>query len=438
MTSMAKDMKDSGIEWIGEIPKEWDIRKIDSCYNLRNTKVSDRDFQPLSVTKKGIVPQLETAAKTDAHDDRKLVRVNDFVINSRSDRRGSCGISDYEGSVSLINTVLECKFNSCSRFYNWLFHTVQFSDEFYKWGHGIVDDLWTTNWKDMRNISIPYPPLSTQTRIADFLDQKCSQIDTLVSNIESQILKLDEYKKALITHAVTKGLDPDIEMKDSGIEWIGKIPKGWEISKIGALGKLQNGISKDGSYFGHGYPFTPYGDVYINRVLPYPTGLIETTKSERQRYSIEEGDVFFTRTSEVVDEVGIASTCFTTYPNASFAGFLIRFRPNSDKLNRVFSSYYFRSGINQNYLAKEMMLVTRASLSQNLLKKMPVLLPPLSEQIEISEYLNEETRKILDLKNNLQKQLEFLSNYKKSLIFDYVTGKKEVPTDFRKEIQHGE
>ena len=101
-----REMKDSGVAWIGEIPKEWEISLINTLYTVRNTKVSDVDYQPLSVTMKGIVPQLSTAAKTNAHDDRKLVKKGDFAINSRSDRRGSCGISDYDGSVSLINTVL--------------------------------------------------------------------------------------------------------------------------------------------------------------------------------------------------------------------------------------------------------------------------------------------------------------------------------------------
>ena len=135
-----REMKDSGFEWIGDIPANWRLSKIDSVYHLRNTKVSDRDYMPLSVTMSGIVPQLESAAKTNAHDDRKLVKKGDFVINSRSDRRGSCGISDYDGSVSLINTVLAPTEQMNPGYFDWLFHTIQFGDEFYKWGHGIVDD----------------------------------------------------------------------------------------------------------------------------------------------------------------------------------------------------------------------------------------------------------------------------------------------------------
>lgn len=197
------EMKDSGIEWIGEIPNDWEITKIGMLYNLRITKVSDAYYAPLSVTKMGVLPQLETVAKTNAHDDRKLVKKGDFVINSRSDRRGSCGMSDYDGSVSLINIVLEPKNNMSSGYYSWLFKTVQFADEFYKNGHGIVDDLWTTGWQDMKRIILPVPHYSEQKQIADYLDSKCSEIDTLIADKKRQLDILADYKKSIIYEYVT-------------------------------------------------------------------------------------------------------------------------------------------------------------------------------------------------------------------------------------------
>ncbi len=195
--------KDSGVEWIGQIPEHWETRRISQLYTERRTKVSDKDFPPLSVTMKGIVPQLETAAKSDAHDDRKLVLKGDFAINSRSDRRGSCGISNFDGSVSLINTVLTPLENMNPVYYNWLFHTSIFADEFYKNGHGIVDDLWTTSWQEMKRISIPLPPLAEQSAIADYLDSKCAKIDSAISSKRLQLEKLEEYKKSLIFEYVT-------------------------------------------------------------------------------------------------------------------------------------------------------------------------------------------------------------------------------------------
>ena len=196
-------MKDSGIEWIGEIPQAWGIGRIGSYYSLRNIKVSDREYEPLSVTKQGVLPQLENVAKTDDNDNRKLVREGDFVINSRSDRRNSCGISNYTGSVSLINTVLCPRAEMNGQYYNWLFHTEGFADEFYRWGHGIVNDLWTTNWREMKKISIPVPPLAEQERIAEFLDAKCAEVDALIAEKQNQLATLEEYKKSVIFEYVT-------------------------------------------------------------------------------------------------------------------------------------------------------------------------------------------------------------------------------------------
>ena len=144
-------MKDSGIEWIGEIPEDWEVSKIGSHYIERTDKVSDLDFEPLSVTKNGIVPQLETAAKSSNHNNRKLVLKNDFVINSRSDRKMSAGISSMDGSVSVINTVLY-SYTIDRDYTKYLLKNYAFAEEFYRWGTGIVDDLWSTKWLKMKNI----------------------------------------------------------------------------------------------------------------------------------------------------------------------------------------------------------------------------------------------------------------------------------------------
>ena len=225
---MARQMKDSCVEWIGNIPADWNIVRIGTQYTERKTKVSDRDYPPLSVTMKGIVPQLATAAKTDAHDDRKLVCKGDFAINSRSDRRGSCGISAYEGSVSLINTILCPRDEMNPEYYDWLFHSSMFSDEFYKWGHGIVDDLWTTNWQDMKKITIPEPTIDEQIKIADYLAKVCAEIDTVITKTKETIDEYRRYRQSIIANAVTKGIRSNRVMKDSGIKWVKTIPDDWE------------------------------------------------------------------------------------------------------------------------------------------------------------------------------------------------------------------
>lgn len=422
-----REIKDSGIEWIGYIPKNWNMSKIGSLYTQRNEKVSDKEYQPLSVTMQGVLPQLASAAKTDDGDNRKLVRVGDFAINSRSDRRGSCGISPLDGSVSLINIILTPRTTMHSGYYDWLFHTTLFADEFYKWGHGIVADLWTTRWQEMKSICVPVPEYAEQKHISEFLDSECAAIDTILEKTRASIDEYKKLKQTVITQAVTKGIRGGRPMKDSGIDYIGNIPNDWGVCRLRNIGYVQNGISKSGEFFGSGYPFISYSDVYKSIELPSNiTGRIESTKDERMRYSVQIGDIFFTRTSETIEEVGFSSVCMKTVPDATFAGFLIRVRPFNQKLDVGFSKYYFRSSHHRTYIVKEMNLVTRASLGQNLLKSMPVLVPPKGEQQEIANYLDAKCAEIDNLISKKEQYITEIENYKKSLIYEYVTGKKEV------------
>ena len=195
-------MKDSGVKWIGMIPEHWKVNKIRSHFKERRVKVSDKDFQALSVAKIGIVPQLEDACKTDNGDNRKQVLKGDFVVNSRSDRKGSCGISPLDGSVSLINIVLR-PFNILQEYVHYLFRSHNYIEEFYRNGRGIVADLWTTRYSEMRNIQIPVPPLSEQQEIVTYIEAKVANINQLCQAERSQIEKLKEYKQRLISDVVT-------------------------------------------------------------------------------------------------------------------------------------------------------------------------------------------------------------------------------------------
>lgn len=181
--------KDSGTKWIPQVPYCWDCNKIRSHFQLRSVKVSDTEYDALSVSKQGITPQLETAVKTDNGDNRKLVLAGDFVVNSRSDRKGSCGISNLDGSVSLINIVLS-PINGCPRYYHYLLRSNNYIEEFYRNGRGIVADLWTTRWNEMRNIMIPFPSYSEQEKIVAFLDAKTLKIDECICLRERESYKL--------------------------------------------------------------------------------------------------------------------------------------------------------------------------------------------------------------------------------------------------------
>ncbi len=195
-------MKDSGIPWLGNVPEHWNVSKINQYFSERREKVSDKDYAPLSVAKAGVVPQLADACKTDNGDNRKLVKAGDFVVNSRSDRKGSCGVSALDGSVSLINIVLIPR-NINRAYIHYLFRSNDYIEEFYRNGRGIVADLWTTRYSEMKNIFIPIPPADEQQTIVDYISRKTQEIDGFITGIRAQIEKLKVYKQRLISDVVT-------------------------------------------------------------------------------------------------------------------------------------------------------------------------------------------------------------------------------------------
>lgn len=282
----------------------------------------------------------------------------------------------------------------------------------------------------LQNFLVFVPPEDEQYSIVNVLDGICNEIDVSIFEVEKKVSTLKAYREALITEVVTSGLA--VGNTDMQIEWMGATPSHWKIKKLRYLGNLQNGISKDASYFGSGFPFVSYGDVYNNTALPQSVdGLVESSATERRIFSVKRGDVFFTRTSETIEEIGFSATCLKDIQDATFAGFLIRFRPTDDSLIPEFSKYYFRNKKLRKYFVKEMMIVTRASLGQNLLKNLPVLIPPKEEQQAIASYLDEKMSEIDDCIATEEKYLSLLRSYRQSVIYEYVTGKKRV-----KEVAH--
>ena len=418
-----REMINSGQEWLGDIPANWDIAKIDSLYKLRNTKVSDYEYEPLSVTMSGVVPQLENAAKTNVHDDRKLVVKGDFAINSRSDRRGSCGISEYNGSVSLINTVLKPNSDMLPRYFNWLFHTELFADEFYRWGHGIVDDLWTTNWQDMRKIVVPVPSMPEQKRIASFLDSKCVEIDSITTDIQKEIETLQEYRKSVITEAVTKGLDPNVEMKDSGIEWIGEIPRDWNVIRVKDKYKYSTGFTPDtkrSDYYNdiNGYEWVTISDLNDDKIKTPTKALISRDYVHTTfRKQIVPGCLLYSFKLSVGQ---VAITDRPLFINEALAAF----EPSPDNcINFLrYSSLLIEFNANINIYGAKI-------LNQQLINDAYIVFPHLDEQKRIASFLDTKCAQINSIIEDKQKQLDTLSEYRKSLIYEYVTGKKEVPIE---------
>ena len=413
-----REMKDSGIEWIGAIPQDWQLSKIGSLYTQRNEKVSDKDYQPLSVTMQGILPQLATAAKTDDGDNRKLVRVGDFAINSRSDRRGSCGISPLDGSVSLINIILTPRTAMHPGYYNWLFHTTLFADEFYKWGHGIVADLWTTRWQEMKSITVPVPEYAEQERIAAFLDAECAEIDAVLEKTRASIEEYKKLKQAVITQAVTKGIRGDRPMKDSGSVWFEEIPCNWVMKRIKYLFHIKKDIAgKEG-----------YTVLSITQRGIQPKDLSKNEGQIAANYSqyqlLAPGDFAMNHMDLLTGWVDISKYSGVTSPD--YRVFVL------DDTEKNDSSYYLylmqMCYFNRIFygLGQGVSGMGRWRLQADKFMNFPVVVPPVDEQKEIVSYLNEKCKQLDTLIRNKQQYLTEIENYKKSLIYEYVTGKKEV------------
>lgn len=413
--------KDSGIAWIGEIPGEWEVKRLGNFYNQRNEKVSDKDFVPLSVTMKGIVPQLETAAKTNDGDNRKLVRKGDFAINSRSDRRGSCGISDYDGSVSLINTVLCPKGEMDAGYYNWLFHTSMFADEYYKWGHGIVDDLWTTRWSEMKNIEVVNPPLSVQHSISSFLDTKCGEIDSLISIQEEMISELLAYKQSVITEAVTKGLDKKAKMKNSGVEWIGDIPEEWVKDKIfrvfSVIGSGTTPKATDDRNFEGDINWIQSGDINGGKMFECKNKISENVLNQYSTLKIYKAPFII---------VAMYGASVGNISISNIDGCVNQACCVMSNSNQCFNYLFYAIKAAKDYLIYRAEGGGQPNISQDKLKNLWLPLPPLPVQQAIATYLDEKTSQIDSLIALKQSKIESLKEYKKSIIYEYVTGKKRV------------
>ena len=424
------EMKDSRADWIGKIPATWDVSKIGTLYTQRNEKVSDKDYPPLSVTMKGILPQLATAAKTDDGDNRKLVRVGDFAINSRSDRRGSCGISPYDGSVSLINTILVSRKKMHPGYYDWLFHTTLFADEFYKWGHGIVDDLWTTRWQEMKRILVPVPPYETQSAIAAYLDTQCAKIDEIIAQAKASIEDYKQWKASIIYEAVTKGLDPNVEMKDSGIEWVGNVPAHWRVTKIKNFVSLRSGITLGKQYPPDAQlvsrPYLRVANVKAEHVDLQDVATIMVTIEEAEKYALKPGELLMTEGGDR-DKLGRGTIWHGEIPGCLHQNHVFAVQVDEKYMLTKFLDYLTASPVGREYFDLTAKKTTNlASTNATTILQFSVPIPPLTEQEKIITILDRNTATINEVIAEKETLVSDLESYKKSLIYEVVTGKRRV------------
>ncbi|NIK43232.1 restriction endonuclease subunit S [Xanthomonas arboricola] len=421
------EYKDSGTSWLGNVPAHWEVRRLGFFFYERRQKVSDRDYPALSVTKSGIVPQLETAAKTDDGDNRKLVRAGDFVINSRSDRKGSAGTARLDGSVSLISTVLRPTSDINIEFAHHLLRSTLFQEEFYRFGKGIVADLWSTNYSEMRNIMLALPDLEGQAAIAAFLDREIVKIDALIAEQEKLIGLLAEKRQATISHAVTKGLNPNAPIKDSGIPWLGEVPVDWRVTRLKFIASVQTGIAKGKDVSGKETISVPYlrvANVQDGYLALDEMAVIEIEPEQLTRYQLRKGDVLMNEGGDF-DKLGRGAVWIGEIDDCIHQNHVFAVRPHAvepEWLNRVTSSDYAQFY----FMGRAKQSTNLASISSTNIMELPVVLPPEDEQASILASLDSMLAGIDLLSTQAKSTVDLLKERRSALIAAAVTGQIDV------------
>lgn len=404
--------------WFDVVPDSWRALKMRGVFSERNTKVSDKDYPALSVGKMGVVPQLDTAVKTDNGDNRKLICKGDFAINSRSDRKGASGISQYDGSASLIITVLKPHRSLNGRFYHYLLRGHYFAEEFYRNGHGLVSDLWTTKWDEMRNIYIPVPPREEQNQIVRYLDWQVSKINKLIHGYQRQIKLLEERRQTVIDRAVTKGVRQGRQMHSIQANWMGDIPADWKMipSKRLFLESKERKHPDD-------KPATAsqkYGIILQEDYMKSENKriVIATQGLDDWKHVEPDNFVISLRSFQGGIERSEIFGCVTWH--------YIVLLPQKYVVPRYFKWLLKSKSYIKALQGTSEFIRDGQDLRYSNFVKVDLPLIPASEQEEIADYIEQETAKIDRAIPVLEKEIELLKEYRTRLISDVVTGQMDV------------
>lgn len=418
-----REMKDSGIEWIGKVPVEWKIDNPQYHFSQRKDRAKQGMVQLTASQKYGVITQTEYMERTGANivtvqkdfDILKLVCAGDFVIHMRS-FQGGLEYSEKTGSISsayvmLIpsNTIRE------PRYYKWFFKSSNYIDALSSTSN-LVRDGQAMRWSNFIQLPILFPPAEEQQRIADFLDAKCAEIDALTADIQTQIDTLEQYKRSVITETVTKGLNPDAKMKDSGIQWIGNMPAHWDVIRGKyILRYMQKPVREDDGVI------TCFRDGEVTLRSNRREDGFTMSDKEIGYQGIDVGDLVVHGMDGFAGSIGISNSRGKASPVLNVL--------DTDQCKR-YIMYYLRSmAYSDVFLALATGIRVRScDLRWNKLAELSYPVPPLDEQNAIVKHIDSVLSKADAVITDKKAQLATLDEYKKSLIFEYVTGKKEVPT----------
>lgn len=424
-----RQMKDSGIEWIGQIPEEWEINPLLSLFKERKCKnINLKESNVLSLSYGKIIKRdVETnmGLLPESFETYNIVEYGNIILrltdlqNDKTSLR--TGLVTRRGIITSAYITIESKNDVQSSFFSYLLHTYDILKVFYMMGNGVRQNL---KFAELSRLPLLIPPLNEQQRIADYLDAQCARIDETMELVRQSKEKLRAYKLSLITEAVTKGLDPDVPMKDSGIPWIGEIPAGWEVVP------LKKQLDSIVDYRGKTPEKTEFG-IFLVTAKNIKNGKIDYSLSqeyvsEKDYLSImrrglpKKGDLLFTT------EAPLGEVALVDKENIALAQRVIKFRVKNNILYNIFLKYWIISSGFQFFLQSLSTGSTAEGIKASKIFMLPLVLPPLPEQQRIAAYLDEKCARIDTLLAEKDELLDKLAEYKKSLIFECVTGKREV------------
>ena len=424
-----REMRQSGVEWVGSIPERWEVKKGKWFLSLlqRPTKESDEVitcFRDGEVTLRSNRREDGFTISLKEHG-YQGIEPGDIVVHGMDGFAGAIGISDSRGKASPVLNVIDTKLNK--KFFVYYLRSMAFNGVFLALSTGIRVRSCDTGWNKLKNLPYPIPPLAEQKAISDFLDSKCTEIDALTADIEKQIETLQEYKKSVITEAVTKGLDPNVKVKDSGVEWIGKIPNQWTLSRIKyGANKIGSGKTPKGganTYVNDGVAFIRSQNVYdTGLTLDNVAFISQETHESMSSSKVMPLDILLNITGGSIGRCCVVPENFLE-ANVNQHVCIIR----ADKFMPEWIKFFWNSMIGQYSISRLQGSANRESINFEEIGNTFIPIPPIQEQQRIISFLKDKTEQIDSTITTKQEQLETLAKYKQSLIYEYVTGKKTVP-----------
>ena len=435
---MARKMKDSGIEWIGEIPEGWEIKRLGAILQERNEVNNPiQTTSILSLTNnRGVIPYSEKGNQGNkAKDDLtgyKIAHIGDIVLNSMNVIIGSVGLSNYYGAVSPVYYMLFPRNNieTNIQYYDYLFQTTAFQQSLRGYGNGILEIRMRIQMQKLKTVLLPVPTFLEQSNITVYLDASLSKLNILLSKTRSSIEEYKKLKQAVITQAVTKGVRGKREMKDSGVEWIGEIPKEWRKTQLRHCATIKSGITLGKSYSKDTVlierPYLRVANVQGGYVDLNDLATIEVTPDEDLKYRLHSGDVLMTEGGDR-DKLGRGCVWHGEIEPCLHQNHVFAVQTNETILLPEFLEYLTASDVGRSYFDVTAIKTTNlACTSSSKVLAFTIPLPPIEEQIEIVNFIKKRSLELNKLIMKKELLVQELESYKKSLIYEVVTGKREV------------